>query len=383
MWKQPAGAQRAVAGTAAVTSPQQSDEPVQQSLGRKYPMSSKVPARRSLLHRYSWLIVLLAMVAMAPIGWSIFWYAKSRAAAAAVTEWMAREAHAGRNWSCPSQTISGFPYTIVIACENMAFQGEVLGQNVSGTLHGLRATSPLLRSDNVLVRLEPPFAAKTGSGNLDLSVQWSELLVEFEGTPSAIGQIALMGGEVKFSGEAFGIAATGSTFGDVNGLFARSPGRQDQAYDVIVSFHQAEIPALNSFLDTNAPIAMQFEATMTPGVPSGAASFADRLEKWRAANGKLDVTFASLTSGPVDFNAKGGLGLDSEHRIAGKLDGHFAGLEKAFRNLNLAPAIPNLGQAVSGFLGGGKDGLKLPVIFSGGFLQIGPVRTGIAIPPLY
>jgi hypothetical protein len=346
-------------------------------------MSSEVPARRSLLHRYSWLIVLLAMVAMAPIGWSIFWYAKSRAAAAAVTEWMAREAHAGRNWSCPSQTVSGFPYTIVIACENMAFQGKVLGQNVSGTLHGLRATSPLLRSDNVLVRLEPPFAAKTGSGNLDLSVQWSELLVEFEGTPSAVGQIALMGGEVKFSGEAFGIAATGSTFGDVNGLFAPSPGRQDQAYDVIVSFHQAEIPALNSFLDTNVPIAMQFEATMTPGVPSGAASFADRLEKWRAANGKLDVTFASLTSGPVDFNAKGGLGLDSEHRIAGKLDGHFAGLEKAFRNLDLAPAIPNLGQAVSGFLGGGKDGLKLPVIFSGGFLQIGPVRTGIAIPPLY
>src|ERR1700740_114313 len=72
-WKQPAGAQCAVAGTAAVNSPQQSEEPVQQSLGRKHPMSSEVPARRSLLHRYSWLIVLLAMVAMAPIGWSIFW----------------------------------------------------------------------------------------------------------------------------------------------------------------------------------------------------------------------------------------------------------------------------------------------------------------------
>jgi hypothetical protein len=346
-------------------------------------MSSEVPATRSRLHRYSWLIVLLVMLAMAPIGWSVFWYAKSRAAAAAVAEWMAQEARAGRKWSCPSRTISGFPYTVVIACENMAIQGEVLGQTVSGTLHGLRATSPLLRSDNVLVKLEPPFTAKTGSGNLDLSAQWSELLIEFEGTPSMIGQIALMGSEVKFSGEAFGTAATGSTFGDVNGLFARSPGRQDQAYDVIVSFHQAEIPVLNSFLDTNVPIALQFEGTITPGVPSGAASFADRLEKWRAANGKLDVTFASLTSGPVDFNAKGGLGLDSEHRVAGKLDGHFSGLENAFRKSNIAPAVPSLGQALSGFLGGGKDGLKLPIIFSGGFLQIGPLRTGIAIPPLY
>jgi hypothetical protein len=346
-------------------------------------MSSEVPATRSLLHRYSWLIVLLVMLAMAPIGWLIFWYGKSRLAAAAVTEWMAQEARGGRQWSCPSQKISGFPYKVVITCENMAFQGAVLGKNVAGTLHGLRAASPLLRSNNVLVTLEPPFSVRTSSGDLDLSAQWSELLVEFEGTPSMIGQIALMGGEVKFTGEAFGTDATGTAFGDVNGLFARSPGRQDQAYDVIVSFHQAKIPVLNSFLDTNVPIALQFEATMTPGVPSGASSFADGLEKWRAANGKLDVTFASLTSGPVDFNAKGGLGLDSEHRIAGKLDGHFAGLENSFRNLNLAPALPSLGSALSGFLGGGKDGLKLPVIFSDGFLRIGPLRTGIAIPPLY
>jgi len=265
----------------------------------------------------------------------------------------------------------------------MAFQGEVLGQRVSATLHGLRATSPLLRSDNLLVKLEPPFTAKTRSGNLDLSAKWNELLVEFEGTPSTIGQIAFIGSEIKVTGKAFGTGAAGTAFGDANGLFARAPGRQDQAYDVIVSFHQGQIPVLSSVLDTNVPVALQFEATMTPGVPNGAGSFADALEKWRMANGKLDVTFASLTSGPVDFNAKGGLGLDSEHRIAGKLDGHFAGLEKALQNLNLAPAIPSLGPALSGFLGGGNGGLKLPVIFSGGFLQIGPLRTGIAIPPIY
>lgn len=346
-------------------------------------MSSEVPAKRSFLHRYSWLIVLVVMAAMAPIGWTGFWYAKSRTAAAAVNAWMAQEARSGRNWSCPSQKISGFPYSIVISCENAAFQGAVLGQNVSATLHGLRATSPLLRSDNLLVKLEPPFSAKSSTANLDLSAQWSELLVEFEGTPSAIGQIAFMGGEVKVNGKVFGMDAAGSSFGDANGLFARAPGRQDQAYDVVVSFHQGQIPALNRVLDTNVPIALQFEATMTPGVPNGAASFADALEKWRVSQGKLDVTFASLTSGPIDFNAKGGLGLDSEHRIAGKLDGHFAGLEKALQHLNLAPAIPSLGPALSGFLGGGSDGLKLPVIFSGGFLQIGPLRTGIAIPPLY
>ena len=346
-------------------------------------MSSEVPAMKSSLHRYSWLIVLLAILAMAPIGWSIFWYVKSRAAAAAITAFMAQEARAGRIWSCPSQKIGGFPYSIAISCENIAFQGEAFGKTVTGTLHGLRATSPLLRNDNVLVKLEPPFTAKSVGGDLDFSAQWSELLVEFEGTPGMLGQLALMGSQIGLQGVVLGTDATGSTFGDVIGSFARSAGRQDQAYDVLVSFHQGQIPALNSFLDTDVPIALQFEAVMMPGFPGGAANFADTLEKWRAANGRLDVTFASLTSGPVDFNAKGGLGLDSEHRVEGKLDARFAGLEKALRNLNVDPTLLSFGQAISGFWGGGRDGLKLPVIFSDGFLRIGPVRTGVQVPPLY
>jgi hypothetical protein len=346
-------------------------------------MGSEALAWKQRLRAYSWLIVLLAILAMAPIGWSIFWFVKSRAAAAAVTAWMAQEARQGRVWSCPSQTIGGFPYNIAISCQNLAFQGEAFGKTLSGTIHGLRATSPLLRNDNVLVKLEPPLTAKSSGGDLDISAQWSDLLVELEGPPGMIEQLALMGSQIGLQGVALGTDATGSIFGDVNGYFAKSAGRQDQAYDVVVSFHQGQIPALNSFLDTNVPIALQFEAVMTPGFPGGAASFADTLEKWRAANGRLDVTFASLTSGPVDFNAKGGLGIDSGHRVEGKLDARFAGLEKALRNLNVDPTLLSFGQAISGFLGGGRDGLKLPVIFSDGFLRIGPVRTGVQVPPLY
>jgi hypothetical protein len=348
-------------------------------------MSFEGSVLKHRLRAHSWLIVLLAMLAMAPIGWSIFWFAKSRAAVAALTAWMAEEARQGRVWSCQSQRISGFPYTVAISCENMAFQGEAFGKTLSGTIHGWHATSPLLRDDNVLVKLDPPFTAKSSDGNLDISAQWNELLVELEGTPRIIGQLAFMGSQIGLQGVALGTDATGSTFGDVNGYFARSAGRQDQAYDVLVSFHQGLIPALNGLLDTHVPIALQFEAVITPGIPGGATTFADTLEKWRAASGRLDVTFASLTSGPVDFNAKGGLALDSEHRVEGKLDARFAGLEKALQHFNIDPTLLSVGQALSGFLGGGKDGghLKLPVIFSDGFLRIGPVRTGIPVPPLY
>jgi hypothetical protein len=347
-------------------------------------MSSEASVRQRRLRRYSWLIVLLAMLAMAPIGWSIFWYAKSHEAAAALTAWMAQEARKGRIWSCPSQKIGGFPYTTVITCENAEFRGEAFGKTVSGTLRGLRATSPLLRSDNVLLKLDSPFTAKSSGGDLDVTAQWSELLVEIDGAPGVLGQLAFVGSQVRLQGVALGADVTGSTVGDVNGSFARSPGRRDEAYDVTVSFHQGLIPALNKFLDTNVPISLQFEATMTPGIPSGTATLAETLEKWRAANGRFDVTFASLTSGPVDFNAKGGLGIDGEHHVEGKLDATFAGLDKALEHLGVDPALVTAGQLVAGLLGRQDDSpLKLRLSFSDGFFSIGPVRTQIELPPLY
>ncbi|MGH6830268.1 MAG: DUF2125 domain-containing protein, partial [Methylocella sp.] len=91
----------------------------------------------------------------------------------------------------------------------------------------------------------------------------------------------------------------------------------------------------------------------------------------------------SLTSGHTVFDAKGGFDLDGQHRMQGKLDASFAGLDKAFRHLGVDPALITAGQVLSGLLGGGTGRLNLPLTFSEGFLSIGPVRTQIQIPPLY
>jgi Uncharacterized protein conserved in bacteria (DUF2125) len=72
--------------------------------------------------------------------------------------------------------------------------------------------------------------------------------------------------------------------------------------------------------------------------------------------------------------------------VKGKLDASFGGLDKAFRQLGVDPALITAGQVLSGLLGGrgGRAGrMSLPLTFSGGFLSIGPVRTQIQIPPLY
>jgi hypothetical protein len=350
-------------------------------------MSSKGPKTKQRLTAYSWLLPPVAVLLAGVIGWPVFWYVKSRETAAALTAWTAHEAQLGRAWSCPNQKIGGFPFSVEISCPNLLFQGEILGKTLTGTVRGFRATSPLLRTDTLLAEIDPPFIAKTSDGTVDVSMQWGELFLDLEGRPGALDRVALAGNQVRLQGKIGEIEPVEGAFGDVSGHFVLMRDRDDKAYDFTVSFNQGSIPVLNSLLDTQLPIDMQVRGTISQVDLRGAETLQDFLENWRSANGHVDITTAWLTSGHIILDAKGGLDLDGQHRMKGKLDARFAGLDKAFRRLGVDPALLTAGQVLAGLLGGGKGGgagrMNLPLTFSEGFLSIGPVRTPIQIPPLY
>jgi hypothetical protein len=350
-------------------------------------MLSKGPKTMQRRNAYSWLLPPVAVVMAGVIGWPVFWYVKARETAAAVTAWTANEARLGRAWSCPTQKTGGFPFSVEISCANLLFQGEILGKKMAGTLRGFRATSPLLRTANVLAQLDPPFAAKTSDGTFDITMQWGELFLDLEGRPGALERLFLSGKQVRLQGKIGGIGPVEGEFGDVSGDFVLRQDRHDHAYGFTVSFNQGLVPALGTLLDTQLPVDAQAGGTISQVDLRGAETLQDFLENWRSANGHVDITTAWLTSGHMIFDAKGGLDLDGQHRVKGKLDASFAGLDKAFRRLGVDPVLITAGQVLSRLLGGGQGGgagrMNLPLTFSEGFLSIGPVRTQIQIPPLY
>jgi hypothetical protein len=326
--------------------------------------------------------VLLALAA----GWSAFWFFESRMAMAAVTNWMTHEAKLGRNWTCPDRKISGFPFAIDVSCDNLRFQGEVLDETLTGAVRGFHATSPLLRDDNVLARIEPPFTAKSSDGTIDMTMGWDELYVQLEGPPGAYERLSVAGTKVKVQGRMGSLAPLEGGFDEFDSTVYASPERHDDAYNFKLHINNSSIPALNDLLDAQRPIDMHVEATISQAGIGNAKTLAGFLDQWRAANGHVDIAAARLTSGSIQFDAKGDLGLDDKHRVEGKLDAEFAGFNKAFRQLNIDPGVIAAGNVLSGLLGKGSQvpgRLNLPVSLSSGFLSIGPVRTAIQIPPLY
>jgi hypothetical protein len=357
------------------------------TLGKHF-MRPKGPVTKQRLNANSLLLRLVAVVLAVAIGWSLFWYVKSRETAATLTAWTTHEAQLGRVWSCPNQKTGGFPFSVEISCANLLFQGEILGKSLTGTVRGFRATSPLPRAGNVAAQLDPPFAAKTSDGTFEFTTQWGELFLGLEGEPGALDRVSLAGNQVRLQGKIVGIDPVAGAFGEVSGTFVLMQDRHDHAYDFMVSVKQGSIPALNNLLDTQLPIDMEVRGTISQVDLRGAETLRDFLENWRRANGHVDITTGWLTSGHIIFDAKGSFDLDGQHRVQGKVDASFAGLDKAFRKLGVDPALIAAGDVLSGLLGGGQRGggtgrMNLPLTISKGFLSIGPVRTRIQIPPLY
>ena len=68
-----------------------------------------------------WRIVLpLALVIALAVAWTGFWYYAAGRAQAELAVWRAREAAAGREVSCASESIAGFPFRLELRCAEPA-----------------------------------------------------------------------------------------------------------------------------------------------------------------------------------------------------------------------------------------------------------------------
>jgi len=354
------------------------------------PDKGSEPKQRSIL---SLPIILLAAFAVAAIGgWSLFWYVASHKTETTLVAWMEREAQAGRNWICPERRITGYPLDIQVSCANPLFQGEILGRKFTGTLRGFRAGAPLLRPDTLIAELEPPFSAKANDGTFDVILQWGALGLELAGRPDQLSRASLAGEQVTLQGKIGDIDAVSAGAGNFHAYALLAPERRDNAYDFRLALNDASIPALDSNFGLRPPISIVLAGVLTQADFSVSGQLDDRIERWRAAGGRIDLKTARLNSGRSEFEASGGLDLDDEHRVRGNLDATITGLGAVLSRLGVDPGIIAASSFVTNFLGkrapasvenAGAVRLPAPITIANGWLSVGPIRTSIRLPPLY
>lgn len=338
------------------------------------------------------LYLPVSLLLLVCVGWSIFWVVASHFTETTLESWTAREAAAGRVWSCPDRQIGGFPFDIVVTCAKPTFTGRLAGRESEGSVTSIRALAQAYQPSIVLIEMDGPLTVRTGEGGPTLAANWTHLRASLHGAPEGLarGSVVLDNPKVTF------IDAGQTYTGQASHLEAhlrRSPDAPaaDRAYDWAFEVDDALVPALDPLLRSDASITARGTGLLTQVEIDGAGSPIDRLERWRTAGGRLDITDLSVTKGNASADVKGTASLDPLHRPEGRLQARIAGLGPVLAQFGVPASVVAIDNLIGGLLGGGKakdkgahkDEVTLPVIAENGRLRIGPVVLQGAVQPLY
>lgn len=357
------------------------------------PTAGKRPSRTGLYLPY---ILLLALVLI----WSAGWFWIRGRAESEMDAWLAREAAAGRTWTCADRSITGYPFRIELRCASLAFARA----DSRFTLGPLTAVVQVYQPRKGIIEVGGPFHVE--QDGLVADANWTSLEGSFHGASDGFVRASLVvdAPKVRVTGDVpqpVDVAARHIEF------HARpTPGRftADGAVDTSLRLSEAAVPLLDPLLGNAAPVDLALDATVNRATSLRTGEVARELEAWRRAGGSLDIALLSLAKGDRRLQAQGRIALDDAHRPSGQLDLRAAGVEALVGQIMGQRFGVEKGALIGGLvgklLGGGRrqEAEAAPAVATGdaplkalpplrladGRLMLGPFPLpNVQVPPLY
>jgi hypothetical protein len=343
-------------------------------------------------HNRFWLFAPFVLLALAIGGWSTAWVVIRNRTTQALDEWLAVEAVHGRIWSCLNRSVAGYPVRIEVTCDSLSLERP--GSRLS--VGPVWAVAQVYQPRHVIANVTGPLRA--GDGQTAVEGTWRLLQASIRTARDGLQRASLVvdAPALRITGPAPGEFAVAA--GHLETHLRPSPAQgAEGAYDWTLGLTRLALPALDSLIGGTEPADVSLEVTATEARDVTARPWAEELERWRAAGGRLDVTDFALAKGARRIEGKGAFGLDEAHRPQGRAELAAVGLEGLLGTfvgarsgataaligaLTGRPAAPEPAPAPQG----GASGLKPlpPLRLEGGRVHVGPLALpGIRLAPLY
>ena len=138
------------------------------------------------------LHILVLLVVLASGGWSAFWFYAAGKAQKAIDGWRAREALAGRVYSCGEQTLRGFPFRIEVDCAPFSAAFESGGVAFKLTMQRALAAAQIYQPGLLISEFTGPMEFGETGKPPTLVANWKLAQSSVAGTPTAPKRVALV-----------------------------------------------------------------------------------------------------------------------------------------------------------------------------------------------
>ena len=363
-----------------------------------------IQSRRRTGRRY---IILLAIVFVAVAGWTALWkYAAARAQEASA-EWRAREAAAGRVFTCGRETVGGYPFRLEVTCAQARVQLRDTVPPLDVRLPRVLTVAQVYQPNLLVAEFHGPLQLGEGGKSVDFEANWSLGQASVSGvltTPDRVSLVFDLAKATRPGGQAGNLF--NATHLEVHGRPVRDGGKP--GLEIGIRLQQGLIPPWRA--TAAQPVDAVIDAIVRGVDDFSPKPLAVRLREMQAAGGGLEIKQARVAQGEILAVGSGALTFNAAGRLDGQLRVTIAGLEAFLDEIGakqivqtsptmdklagaldrLAPGLGNMArQQVSENIAPGinaigepatlegRKAVSLPLRFSDGAVFLGPVPLGI------
>ena len=363
-------------------------------------------ARRRKRRYIGTLILFLALVG----GWSYLWYYATGKAEVAIDRWRAREAKAGRIYTCGSQSIGGYPFRIEVTCDKAAAVFRSNQPPVEIETSSILVAAQLYQPTLLISDFYGPLTIADLGHAPNIIVNWKLAQSSVRGTPSAPERISLVFDQPvveRINGNNRQSVLKAQHI-EVHGRLAAGSVTNKPIIETVLRLRAAAAPELHP------AAAMPIDADITTLLRGlndlSPKPWSVRFRELQAVDGRVDITQARVQQGDTIAVGDGTLSLNTSGRLQGQLRVTVANIEpflaavgtpQVVKNSpdmdrlsgaldHLLPGLGNVArqQATSSNLSlginligeqttlEGKRAVTLPLRFDDGSMFVGPIWIG-------
>jgi hypothetical protein len=381
--------------------------------------AAAAPSRRRL-----WPVVLpvCVVIGLAAV-WCGLWYYAAGIADRTMSGWMAREASAGRVYTCGSQTISGFPFRIEADCTTAGATINSTQPPFAVSAKDVSVAAQVYRPTLLIGEITGPLAVAEPGQPPRFVANWARARGSVSGLPPEPDSVSVTLDHPHVDQMAAANATTvfAADHAEFQGRIVGGSAANNPVIDALVKFAAATTPTLHPLLAE--PVQGEVDAVFRGFKDLAPKPWPQRFREMQASGGNIEITRLRLErpdaiivgAGTLTVNANGklnglirigiaglenivpklgidrliGRGLDKLNGGSGQaqqglnaLDRLMPGLSGVVRDSAAASVIDNLNKMGQPTEIDKKPAIVLPLNFSDGFVSLGMVPLG-EVPALF
>ena len=304
------------------------------------------------------ILAVLALVVVLAAGWCGMWYYAATVAGRTLAGWVAREATAGRIYTCGSQGISGFPFSIKAHCvqADAALQSMTPPFVVAAT--DITFTAQVYHPTLLVGEVTGPLTVAAPGQPPGFVATWSQAHMSVSGLPPNPDAVSITIEQPHLDRGAGANAPTlfAADDADLHARIIAGAADNHPVIDAILHFDSATAPSVHALL--GEPLQGNIEVVLSGFNDLSPKPLADRFREMQSAGGTIEIKSLRIERTDAALVGSGTLTVNANGRLDGMLQVSVYGLDSIVPQLGLDKLIGKGLDRLAGSSGGNGQGLS-------------------------